>query len=84
MTWNSGDTWTRKIKFNPSFEFKLAVMYSDIIKKWEPSENRVYDFKSIKEVMLKCRTHKNIKIDSKMTLSYDFNSKLMTIVCKWQ
>ena len=84
MFWNTGDTWTSKIKFTPFFEFKFAVMYNDTVKKWEHSANRVFNFNAIKEVIIKSRNHKNIQINDKMSVSYDYTSKLMTILCKWQ
>lgn len=83
MIWKTGDIWTTKIPFNPNFEFKFAVLENENLKKWETCENRIFDFKAIKETFLKTNKPKSI-IVTNMKVSYNYVSKIMNVECSWK
>jgi hypothetical protein len=84
LVWTTGDFWTGKLKFLSNFDFKFAVMEKEQIKRWETSGNRSFDFNAIKEKIISSRSCKNVVIDNNMRVSYDFTSKVLTVLCAWK
>lgn len=59
-------------------------MEKDQVKRWETSNNRVFDINRIKETIMRQRSSKNVTIDSHMRVSYDFTSKKLSVFCVWK